>query len=66
MIDNTGSAGYSSPYSLQFLQDYKQAVVQRIAVTQENIALTKETIQKNIDPELLKVFNAGSVVDIFA
>jgi len=66
MIDNAGSAGYSSPYSLQFLQDYKQSVTLRIQVTQENIALTKETIQKNIDPELLKIFNAGSVVDIFA
>lgn len=66
MIDSSGSAGYSSPFSVQMLLDYKQAVEQRIAVTQENIALTKETIQKNIDPELLEIFNAGSVVDIFA
>jgi hypothetical protein len=66
MIDSSGAAGYSSPYSLQFLQDYKQAETLRIAVTQENIVAMKETIQKNIDPELLKVFNAGSVVDVFA
>jgi len=66
MISSTSGAAYSSPYSLEFLEDYKQAVAQRIAVTQENIASIKETIQKNIDPELLKVFNAGSVVDTYA
>jgi len=59
---------YSSPYSYQHLVDIAHMQDQRIKQTEDNIQSIKEQIQKNIDPQIAKVFNSEvkTLVDLFA
>lgn len=68
MITNHLASAYSSPTSAEFVKDYREIVDTRIQVTQESAKSHEEKIQRNIDPELVEIFNkdAKSVIDLYA
>jgi hypothetical protein len=68
MIQNSSASAYPSPLSPEMLKDYHQLLNQRIAATEQVIKSSNEKMQKNIDPELTKIFNTGakSLIDLYA
>lgn len=68
MIASSIASAYPSPTSVEFLKDYRQVVMHRIAVTQETIKATEQKMQRGIDPELTRIFNVGAktLIDLYA
>lgn len=68
MINNHLASAYSSPTSAEFVKDYSQLVETRIRVGQESAKSHEDKIQRNIDPELVEIFNkeAKTTIDLYA